>query len=263
MLCAQGNEPLQGLGRDRPDRALVAAFLAHERLGPAFAHCREHAVEGRTAEVSRRTLIQMELALRELRHLAQARGAVRPLPYPETGRPIEFLLMRHGTRVSIALIRNTLRRAVGIAGLVDAKGRPRHITPHQFRHTYATALINAGISLPALMRLLGHVSATMSLRYGHLFDATVRQQYEAALSEAKSQYSTAMLEVAVATAEGEPDANWMRAASSRRGSPTATACANSPSRPARSRTSASGVRRSCHCRRRKKRSAANWKTSSC
>ena len=141
--------------------------------------------------------------------IAQARGAVRPLPHPETGRPTEFLLMRHGTRVSIALIRNTLRRAVGMAGLVDAKGRPLHITPHQFRHTYATALINAGISLPALMRLLGHVSATMSLRYGHLFDATVRQQYEAALSAAKSQYSPAMVEVAAAASKEEPDSNWI------------------------------------------------------
>ncbi|MDA8346976.1 MAG: tyrosine-type recombinase/integrase [Thermaerobacter sp.] len=141
--------------------------------------------------------------------IAQARGAVRPLPHPETGRPTEFLLMRHGTRVSIALIRNTLRRAVGMAGLVDAKGRPLHITPHQFRHTYATALINAGISLPALMRLLGHVSATMSLRYGHLFDATVRQQYEAALNAAKSQYSPAMLEAAATASGGQPEAYWI------------------------------------------------------
>ena len=141
--------------------------------------------------------------------IAQARGAVRPLPHPETGRPTEFLLMRHGTRISVALIRNTLKSAVRIASLVDAKGQPLHITPHQFRHTYATALINAGISLPALMRLLGHVSATMSLRYGHLFDATVRQQYEAALAEAKRQYPPAMLEVAAAASGGQPDVDWI------------------------------------------------------
>jgi integrase len=141
--------------------------------------------------------------------VAQARGAVRPLPHPETGRPTEFLFMRYGRRISVALVRNTLRRAVLTAGLVDAQGQPIHISPHQFRHTYATALINAGISLPALMRLLGHVSATMSLRYGHLFDATVRQQYEAALSAAKSQYSPAMLEVAAAASKEEPDSNWI------------------------------------------------------
>jgi len=48
--------------------------------------------------------------------------------------------------------------------------------PHQIRHTYATALINAGVSLQALMALLGHVSSRMSLRYAHLFDHTVRTE---------------------------------------------------------------------------------------
>ena len=51
-----------------------------------------------------------------------------------------------------------------------------HITPHQLRHTYATALVNAGVSLQSLMALLGHVSAEMSLRYGRLFDATVQSR---------------------------------------------------------------------------------------
>ena len=37
------------------------------------------------------------------------------------------------------------------------------------------------------MQLLGHVSATMSLRYGRLFDATVRAEYERALTQTKAQ----------------------------------------------------------------------------
>jgi hypothetical protein len=52
--------------------------------------------------------------------------------------------------------------------------------------TYATALANAGVSLQALMALLGHVSAAMSLRCARLFDATVRTEYERALGLAKS-----------------------------------------------------------------------------
>ena len=35
------------------------------------------------------------------------------------------------------------------------------------------------------MALLGHVSAEMSLRYGRLFDTTVRDEYERALDLAK------------------------------------------------------------------------------
>jgi hypothetical protein len=37
------------------------------------------------------------------------------------------------------------------------------------------------------MALLGHVSAEMSLRYGKLFDATVRAEYERALAQAKAR----------------------------------------------------------------------------
>jgi hypothetical protein len=36
------------------------------------------------------------------------------------------------------------------------------------------------------MVLLGHSSAEMSLRYGRLFDATVKEEYERALAQAKA-----------------------------------------------------------------------------
>jgi hypothetical protein len=50
-----------------------------------------------------------------------------------------------------------------------------------------TTSLNAGVSLQALMALLGHVSAAMSLRYGRLFDATVKEEYERALTLAKQR----------------------------------------------------------------------------
>lgn len=112
--------------------------------------------------------------------LAEARSSGQPLPHPRTGRPTEFLLLRHGQRLSATGLRNELRRAATAAGLDD-------VTPHQLRHTYATALVNAGCSLQALMALLGHQSANMSLRYGRLFDATVRADYQRALQLAKNQ----------------------------------------------------------------------------
>jgi hypothetical protein len=110
--------------------------------------------------------------------ITATRSPGRPLPHPRTGRPTEFLLTHHGQRVSANLLRDVLTRVCQDAGLP-------HTTPHQLRHTYATALVNAGVSLQSLMALLGHVSAEMSLRYGRLFDATVRQEYERALSAAK------------------------------------------------------------------------------
>lgn len=106
------------------------------------------------------------------------RSPGRPIPHPRTGRPADFLFTAHGHRIGQNRLRKELNRAATAAGI-------GHVTPHQLRHTYATALVNAGVSLQALMAILGHVSAEMSLRYGHLFDTTVRAEYERALDLAK------------------------------------------------------------------------------
>ena len=103
----------------------------------------------------------------------------RALPHPRTGRPSQFLFTHHGRRLSQTATRAELARAAATAGI------SHHVTPHALRHTYATALVNAGVSLQALMALLGHVSAEMSLRYARLFDTTVRAEYERALDLAK------------------------------------------------------------------------------
>jgi site-specific recombinase XerD len=107
------------------------------------------------------------------------RSPGRPLRHPRTGKLADFLLTHQGRRISADTLREELHRAAAEAGLDG-------VVPHQLRHTYATALVNAGCSLQALMALLGHVSAAMSLRYGRLFDATVRDEYQRALTLAKA-----------------------------------------------------------------------------
>jgi len=67
--------------------------------------------------------------------------------------------------------------------VVRRHGAPLHVTPHQLRHTYATRRVNAGMSLQALMALLGHVTPEMTLRYGSLADGTVRGAYDAAMAK--------------------------------------------------------------------------------
>lgn len=111
------------------------------------------------------------------------RSPGRPLPHPRTARATDFLFTHHGRRLTVYQLRDVMGRVTADAGLP-------HITPHQLRHTYATALVNAGVSLQSLMTLLGHVSAEMSLRYGRLFDATVRTEYERALTAAKAHLGT-------------------------------------------------------------------------
>jgi integrase len=113
------------------------------------------------------------------------RSPSRPLRHPRTGRLVEFLFTHHGRRISPQRLRKELAEAATEAGL-------DHAHPHQLRHTYATALVNAGVSLQTLMVLLGHQSAEMSLRYGRLFDATVRTEYERALTLAKERLGPVM-----------------------------------------------------------------------
>jgi site-specific recombinase XerD len=112
--------------------------------------------------------------------ITEHRSPGRPLRHPRTGKMADFLLTHQGRRISADTLRDELHRAAAEAGIDD-------VVPHMLRHTYATALVNAGCSLQALMALLGHVSAAMSLRYGRLFDATVRDEYQRALTLAKAQ----------------------------------------------------------------------------
>jgi integrase len=99
---------------------------------------------------------------------AQHRGQQRPHPHPRTGKPADFLFAEHGRRLSAWRVREGLRTAAAAAALAGPGGLPLNVTPRQLRHTYATELANAGMSLQALMAVLGHVTPEMTLRYATL-----------------------------------------------------------------------------------------------
>ncbi len=109
----------------------------------------------------------------------------RALPHPRDGHPAEFVFMERGRRPTEWRLRKGLDRAAATAGLTRADGAPMHVTPHQLRHTFGTSLINAGMSLPALMALMGHVTPEMTLRYAKLASPTVRAAYEAVMDKVR------------------------------------------------------------------------------
>jgi hypothetical protein len=75
-------------------------------------------------------------------------------------------------------LRARLARWLADCDIRDAVGRPVHITPHQFRHTLATRLVNNEVPLDTVRRLLDHNSPEMTARYAQIKDQTLRREWE-------------------------------------------------------------------------------------
>ena len=75
-------------------------------------------------------------------------------------RPQAFLLPRYRTRRTWdGILRRTLADASRLAECTS------RVVPHRLRHTFATEMVRLGVSLPALMQMLGHKDIRMTLRY--------------------------------------------------------------------------------------------------
>jgi site-specific recombinase XerD len=97
---------------------------------------------------------------------------LRTLPPPA---PPEVLLPRpKGRGLLCAELRAALSDAATQAGISV------HIVPHQLRHTYATSMLRAGVSLPALMKMLGHRTANMTLRYIEITQKDLQREFHLA-----------------------------------------------------------------------------------
>jgi integrase len=95
-------------------------------------------------------------------------------PLPADGR----LLARYsGKQTFIKRLRLYLYDVTATVGIST------HIVPHQFRHTYATEMIRAGVSLPALMALLGHVKAEMTMKYVQVAGTDLQREFHLARSQ--------------------------------------------------------------------------------
>lgn len=68
---------------------------------------------------------------------------------------------------------------------------PGPIVTHRLRHTFATSLLSAGISITTLKKLLGHTDIRMTLGYAAVTNETVRHEYFEALTKVRAKYETA------------------------------------------------------------------------
>jgi site-specific recombinase XerD len=86
-----------------------------------------------------------------------------------------FLLPRHRQpHYWEDILRDSLDEATRAAGCT---GR---VTPHRLRHSFATEMVRLGVSLPALMQMLGHKDVRMTLRYVEVVQLDLQREFHRA-----------------------------------------------------------------------------------
>jgi site-specific recombinase XerD len=107
---------------------------------------------------------------------------LRYLPLaPETTQLIDHYLRLErpnpcGTRMTPAGLRSLFRYHRRTTGIQLAN-------PHRFRHTFASDMVRAGISLPALMQLMGHSDIETTLHYVQVSPQDVYLQFARAAAQ--------------------------------------------------------------------------------
>ncbi len=86
--------------------------------------------------------------------------------------PNEYLILsKTGRKLNTREVRNIINRIKSKAG-IDIS-----ISPHTFRHTFATHMLNEGADLRAVQELLGHENLSTTTIYTHLTNEKLRRTY--------------------------------------------------------------------------------------
>ena len=114
-------------------------------------------------------MIPVDAFVRDLVHRLRFFRSLDPLP--ADGR----LLAWPGAKVSLlARLRDYLHLVCYSVGL------PTDIVPHQFRHSYGTEMLRAGVSFAAVMKLLGHSHPGMTMRYVDVTLTDLQREFQLA-----------------------------------------------------------------------------------
>jgi integrase len=95
-------------------------------------------------------------------------------PLPPDGH---LLARPRGKTALIRQLRFYLHEVCAAAGITTP------IVPHQLRHTYASEMIRSGVTIPALMKLLGHKDPGMTLRYVEITANDLQREFRLARSQ--------------------------------------------------------------------------------
>lgn len=112
------------------------------------------------------------------------RPAVEAVRRYVDSRPGRGNLMKTGSQDRHILFRNSRGGPLSrmgawkiIHGYVLAAGIKKHVTPHTFRHSFATHLLEGGADLRAVQEMLGHASISTTEIYTHVDRSYLREVY--------------------------------------------------------------------------------------
>ena len=100
--------------------------------------------------------------------------SLRPPTAPKAGRLLLF--RERGRKMLVRRIRAALQDVVAAVGIST------RIVPHQFRHTYGTEMLRAGVGFAGVMKLLGHKSPHMTLEYLEITQQDLQREFQLARS---------------------------------------------------------------------------------
>jgi len=131
-------------------------------------------------------------------------GALTPIPEHQ---PHTFLLPRFWQPETwYRVLHNTLR------DMARAAGCTARVNPHRLRHSFATEMVRLGVSLPALMQMMGHRDIRMTLRYVEVVQLDLQREFHQAREKTASLYSIPQLPVLSVTAPARVDLATIRQA---------------------------------------------------
>jgi len=100
------------------------------------------------------------------------RKNIRVHVQPQPGNEDILFLNKRGTLLSRVMIFYIIKDAAKHAGIT------KNISPHTFRHSFATHLVEGGADLRAVQEMLGHESITTTEIYTHLDRKFLRKTLE-------------------------------------------------------------------------------------
>jgi len=101
------------------------------------------------------------------------RKNIRVHVQPKRGSEDILFLNKRGSLLSRVMIFYIIKDAAKLAGIT------KNISPHTFRHSFATHLVEGGADLRAVQEMLGHESITTTEIYTHLDRGFLRKTLEA------------------------------------------------------------------------------------